>query len=312
MALFKNLSRLSLRASRNLAIGVGVALALYYPIGMVIVHTVHDGPEFEPKAFAVEGGSASVAMAAGLLDRELGTHWAPNDPFFFPGGALTRMPAFQRGLLSGVARFSISLADNITRTRGSSSADADIQKAVGLFNYPPTVWIYDSSVSWLPTASSESQYKSAIEALKRYNERLSAGKAVFEPRADNLMDTLDRMAADLGSSSGSIDQFVEARSIFALGDAARLYYENKGKMVAYFMLMHGLEKDFSGIIKEKKLEAAWAQTMHSLQEGMELSRMVVLNGRADGLIFPSHLAAQGFYLLRARTQLREITDILLK
>jgi hypothetical protein len=27
---------------------------------------------------------------------------------------------------------------------------------------------------------------------------------------------------------------------------------------------------------------------------------------------PSHLAAQGFYLLRARTQLREISNILLK
>jgi len=30
------------------------------------------------------------------------------------------------------------------------------------------------------------------------------------------------------------------------------------------------------------------------------------------LLVPNHLAAQGFYLLRARTQLREITAILLR
>jgi hypothetical protein len=29
-------------------------------------------------------------------------------------------------------------------------------------------------------------------------------------------------------------------------------------------------------------------------------------------MLPSHLAAQGFYLLRARTQLKEIVNILLK
>ena len=39
---------------------------------------------------------------------------------------------------------------------------------------------------------------------------------------------------------------------------------------------------------------------------------IVMNGAPDGLLFPSHLAAQGFYVLRARAQLREITNVLLK
>ena len=43
-----------------------------------------------------------------------------------------------------------------------------------------------------------------------------------------------------------------------------------------------------------------------------LQPLVVVNGRADSQFLPSHLAAQGFYLLRARTQLREIRDILLR
>ena len=43
-----------------------------------------------------------------------------------------------------------------------------------------------------------------------------------------------------------------------------------------------------------------------------LQPWVVINGNPDSLFLPSHLAAQGFYQLRARTQLREIRDILLK
>ncbi len=44
----------------------------------------------------------------------------------------------------------------------------------------------------------------------------------------------------------------------------------------------------------------------------QLDPWVVWNGYPDGFLIPNHLAAQGFYLLRARTQLREITAILLK
>ena len=33
---------------------------------------------------------------------------------------------------------------------------------------------------------------------------------------------------------------------------------------------------------------------------------------SDDLFTPSHLEVQGFYLLRARTQLKEVTNILLK
>ena len=52
--------------------------------------------------------------------------------------------------------------------------------------------------------------------------------------------------------------------------------------------------------------------LESLRHTAELSPMVVVNGKPDAQAMPSHLAAQGFYLLRARTKLREITNILLK
>ncbi len=50
----------------------------------------------------------------------------------------------------------------------------------------------------------------------------------------------------------------------------------------------------------------------SFRADAALDPWFVVNGAHDAQILPSHLAAQGFYLLRARTQLREVTNILLK
>jgi hypothetical protein len=297
---------------KRIAIALIAIFLLYYPVGMFIVHNVRDDAGFQAGEFEVEGGSHSVAIAAALVNREVRAHWVPSDPFFLPGAALTRMPAYQRGMVSAVARFTIALSDQIARTRGSSTVDVDLQKATGLFNYPPTVWFYDTSVSWLPTASSDSQYKAGVEALKRYNERLAKGNAMFERRADSLLDTLDRFAADLGSSSGSVADFVDNQSVFAVFRSGELYYETKGKMYAYYLLMRELRRDFEVVINERQLMTTWKQTEESLRVGAELSTPIVINAYPDSMIFPSHLAGQGFYLMRARTQLREITNVLLK
>jgi len=66
------------------------------------------------------------------------------------------------------------------------------------------------------------------------------------------------------------------------------------------------------VLGERELTNAWAKMLESLLHTAELSPMVVVNGSPDAQAMPSHLAAQGFYLLRARTKLREITNILLK
>ena len=48
----------------------------------------------------------------------------------------------------------------------------------------------------------------------------------------------------------------------------------------------------------------------TMTEAATLQPLVVLNGRPGSDVLPNHLATQGFYLLRARIQLREITATL--
>ncbi|MFZ5930071.1 MAG: DUF2333 family protein [Pseudomonadota bacterium] len=297
-------------------IGVLVGLLiLYYPVGMLWWHTINDDLSFDVSADSLQSGqSRAVAVAAALIDREVNqTGWVANNPFFTPSAMLDNMPAYQQGIISALARFSFELADQIGRTRGSSEIDPDLKNASGLLQYSGTVWVWDPSVSLAPTATSEEQYEKARKALENYNRRLADGKAVFERRGDNLLATMERIALDLGSSSAVLErQVAEHSSDFVDFQADDMFYNVKGQTYAYYVVLRALGGDFENVLRERELAGVYAQMLNSLHEAASLDPWVVTNGAPDGLLPNSHLAAQGFYLLRARTQLREISDILRK
>lgn len=308
-------ARVPLRVLRW-TIGVLVLLLiLYYPIGMLWWHTINDDLSFDVSADSLQPGqSRAVAVAAALVDREVNkTGWVANNPFFTPSAMLDNMPAYQQGIVSALARFSFELADQIGRTRGSSEIDADLKNASGLLQYSGTVWVWDPSVSLAPTATSEEQYEKARKALENYNRRLADGKAVFERRGDNLLATMERIALDLGSSSAVLErQVAEHASDFLDFQADDLFYNIKGQTYAYYVVLRALGGDFENVLRERELSGVYGQMLSSLREAAALDPWVVTNGAPDGLFPNSHLTAQGFYLLRARTQLREISDILRK
>jgi hypothetical protein len=288
-----------------------VAAVIYYLAGAIVMHGIDDDVTFQA-ANEPQGGSHAVAVTAALIDREVDSHfWVANDPFFFPSALLDNMPNFQQGIVYALSRFTIEMADQIGRTRGSSEVDPDLDKAAGLLKYPGNVWIFDLSTSFLPTTSSETQYRAASRSLKAYNERLAAGQSIFERRADNLLATLDRIASDLGSASATIDQHLgKPRPLLIDTKVDDIFYGIKGRLYGYTVLLRELGNDFAAVIKDKQIDSSWEQMMQSIRQAAILDPVMVMNGAPDGAYFPSHLAVQGFYLLRARTQLREITNIL--
>jgi len=291
---------------------LGVLALLYYPVGMAIVHTIDD--DIALNAEVTSGQSKTVAVAAALIERETDTHpWIANDPWFLPGAALDNMPNFQQGIVYALSRFAIEMSDQIGRTRGSSEVDADLDKAAGLLKYAGDVWVFDLSVSLAPTAPSDSQYRAARKRLLAYNERLGRGEATFDARADNLQTTLERIAADLGSGSAVIDTYILENSGTIIDlHADDIYYRNKGRLYAYYLLLDALKQDFSNVIADKDVTKAWDQMLASLKTAATAQPLIVINGDPDSFWRPSHLTAQGFYLLRARTQLKEVANILLK
>jgi hypothetical protein len=294
-------------------IGLLVFIIFYYPVGMVLTHKINDDPSFTASPVA-PGASQAVALAAALIDREVNHNaWPANDPFFLPGWALDNMPNFQIGIRDAVKRFSIELQDEIGRNRGTSAMDPDLQTAASAFNYSPNVWVWNPGTSLMPTATSEEQYRLGLKALLSYNSRLAAGKAAFERRADNLLSAMDKIGKDLGDHSQRISQQIDQNSgnwvDFYADD---IFYQNKGLLYADALLLRDLGVDFGDVLKEKGAQPIWDRMVASMLEGAELRPWIVINGRPDALMQPNHLAAQGFYLIRARAQLEELNDVLIK
>jgi hypothetical protein len=295
------------------AIVLLAVVILYYPVGMLAVHQINDDPAFGPGEVP-NGGSRSVAIAAALLDREVNqTAWPANDPWFFPGSMLDNMPNFQTGEIFALQKFAVELRDQIGRSRGTSGTDPDLQDAASALSNKADIWIFDLSRSWAPLTPSDNYYREAIKAFRAYNTRLSAGKATFEPRADSLIIALDRISKDLGDASAEIDLQIDQQSgSWVDWTADDKFYLIKGKTYAYGLLLRALGEDFADVLKDKAAQKAWTRMVNSLLEAASLHPWIVINGQPDALMQPNHLAVEGFYLLRARAQLDELSDILIK
>lgn len=297
---------------KKLVLAVFVLMLLYYPVGMFLTHKVDSNPDFGPQSMSQ--GSNAVAVSIALIDREVNQNsWVSNDPFFKPGYFLDNMSNYQTGIISAIARFSYELVDQLGRTRGSSAVDPELDGVSGLLQYPGTIWWWNPSTSLMPSPTSEQQYNKALEQLIIYNKRLSTGNAVFEKRADNLLATLDRISLDLGASSASIDSYIKSGfgCVLDLG-ADDLFFGVKGQVYAYKLILQGLRKDFEQIIATRDIANSWTEMEASFDSIIAMDPLIVSNCDVDGFAFQNHLAAEGFYLLRARTQLKEITNILLK
>jgi hypothetical protein len=251
-------------------------------------------------------------MATALIARETIEHaWQPDDPVFMPNGLLIHPAAFQRGIQGALARFSIELEDQIGRTRGSSAADPDLGRARGLLNFPPDIWFFDFGKSLLPTVTSEQNYRAGRQALLAYNQRLAAHGAVFDVRTDSLAATLDRIAIDLGSQSALIDQHLRQTGVWPIHfDADRLFYQVKGRLYTYHMLLRELRVDFEPLVQSNNLQGVWSQLMDTFAEAGVMRPIFVIDGPPRGTLFASHLAIQGFYLKRAVLQLKELDQVM--
>jgi hypothetical protein len=307
--------RLSRLPWRWIAIVVVAIVVIGLPAGMLWIHTIDNDPDFAlPEGSVPANGSRAIAMAGALITREVDVHrWVANDPWFLPGHWLDNMPNYQQGMVAAIARFTVEMRDQVGRERGTSQDDVDLREAAGRLQFPGDKWIIDLATSPWPQATSEEHYRTARRHLTNYNVRLGDGRATFERRSDNLLAMLDRLALDLGSSSAVLDQRINEQSGNPFDSRADdIFYSIKGQAYAYSMLLRELARDFGGLIRDRDIGPLWTNMLASLDHAAEMEPLVVLNGPPDGILFPSHLASQGFYILRARQQMREITNVLLK
>ncbi|MGF1562923.1 MAG: DUF2333 family protein [Geminicoccaceae bacterium] len=285
-------------------------LGAYYLGGQLIYENIDDQPDIEVTQ-PTDNGLRSVDMAAHLIDREIREHgWVANDPPFYPTALLDNMGAFQEGLIQALGRFSTELVDHVARSRGASRLDPDLERASGLLRFPGDVWLFKLDETWLPTVTSEEQFLEARDALTAFNQRLSQGQANFDPRADNLRVIVERIASDLSSQGSLIEGELRDAAFNPFDNGTDIaFYNTKGRLYAYYLMLRETQYDFQEVLEQRGLTFLWGRMLASLREAATLQPVFVSNGK-PGALLPSHLAEQGFYLLRAKTQMLDVATVL--
>lgn len=236
--------------------------------------------------------------------------------------------SFQTGALGAVRRVSIELTDTLGRIRGTSGADPALEAARGELQRDEQTWIFNPFDSKRPllATSAASSYANAIKQFEDYNDRLAACEALFDARADNLYQLLDRITKDLGSTVDRVarrsqgEVYDVATHTFVDGEgndrgwfdlrADNFFHEARGKMYAYHGLLQAARIDFAEVIEKRDLADVWDRMEAHVAEAANLSPWIVSNGREDGFLMPDHLSVMGENILRARANMTELRDIL--
>lgn len=307
-AVLRALPRPKIRWWWAIAPVLALAVVAYYAIGMMMLAVLDDNPDFGPGT-VIAGQSRATAMAARLIYREVDQNgWTANDPFFKPSWMLDNMPNYQQGIIAALSSFTSGLSELSARVQ--DAPDSDLERAAQQLTYPGTVWMFDPRNSWSPTASAEKQYRGAARALERFNQRLPETHAL--PRsADDLLVLLNRVADDLASGAMIIDQHLSENgsSLFDC-EADDIFFFSKGRLYTHALLLRELGWDYAAVISQYDLGDQWREMVEDLRDAATLDPPVIINGAPDSVILPSHLTAQGYYLLKARARVDELAQAL--
>ena len=232
-----------------------------------------------------------------------GVDW-DHTPFF------DNKASFQRGVNQVARRMAIELVDNLGRVRGTSSINNDLQEARGNIQFDEGTWYFGTSPFGFKTPT-PSFYRAAIRNWTKFNADLAACKAVFDPRADNLVQLLDRMASDLGSTSDILRRRSEEFNAGWFDTRAddRFWFAY-GQLYGQYAVLRAAHADFVDVIRDRNLTAIWSEMEKQLQAALKIQPAIISNGSEDGWIMPTHLATMGFYLLRVRSNMVELRSVL--
>jgi hypothetical protein len=284
--------------------------------------TSRTGEPGEPVAGNADtcGISSIVEISADLIDFNVNENqWVPATllsklgffgldwkytPFF------DNKAAFQLGINQVLRRTSLELVDRLGRVRGTSQVDQNLQDARTDLSYDEEAWYWGMS-PFGPQLPAWTKLRNARMNFLAFNERLGQCDTTFDARADNLLEFLDRVASDIGSTSDILRDRIEYSDAgWFDARADDRFWFSYGQLYAYYGILSGARADFAQVFADRGLARLWDRTVDQLRAALDIQPFIISNGGESAWIMPSHLATMGFYLLRVRSNLVEIRDVL--
>ena len=320
---------------------LGLFLVTYVIIFIVLGFIWSRSPgEFEPRASALALANSdqkklvpgyvttatAIRIAETLLDKPGG--YLTND-LTPPGVYLDNIPNWEFGVLTELRDLARSLRNEFSRSQTQSVEDKDLQVAEPKFNYDSDSWI-------LP--STESEYRTGIEALYRYLSRLADDKAFdgqFFSRADNLSAYLQvvekrlgslaqRLAAGVGQARFNTDLAGDpkARQSTPTPNESQfktpwlkiddVFFEARGYTWALVHTLKALEVDFGDVLANKNALVSVKQIIRELENTQSfIWSPMILNGTGFGPM-ANHSLIMASYISRANAAIIDLRNLLLQ
>lgn len=222
-------------------------------------------------------GVTFVETMIKLMDHELHGRtlgWRPND--ILMGRFTDDINNYQLGVLEAIRFTTLRLKDSLTRMGDADTYDPDLEQALNLF-------MNNSTRFWLPSA--ESSYDEAIDHLKRFLEKLKAGKRNFYYRKDNL--TL--LLATYRDLLGNVNRNLIAADVSWFKTDDYFYYA-KGVAHVYYEILRvvrvGYQNQLASTLNATDI---MNEILHELYRAERMDPWIVLDGSLDGF-FANHRA----------------------
>ena len=134
---------------------------------------------------------------------------------------------------------------------------------------------------------------------------------MFDARADNLLQFIDRVANDIGATSAILRERSENYNAGWFDPRAddRFWFAY-GQLYGYYGILRATQADFQDVLVQRGLTQLWSQLDDQFRSALRIQPLIISNGDEAGWIMPSHLATMGFYVLRVRSNLVEIRLVL--
>jgi hypothetical protein len=307
----------------------GAVLLVYLLMAAVLGFYWNSEPDVSPppSAQTVTGAATTKALlhlANTLMDKPGG--YLAND-VSLPGVWMDNIPNWEYGVLIQIRDLSRAMRKDFSRSQSQSTEDMDLAIAEPQFNFDSTSWI-------LP--SSEGEYRTGINSLTRYLDRLSdpqQSQAQFYARADNLTRWLGDVETRLGSLSQRLSASVGQKRLNTdlAGDASAtqsttaaneleiktpwsqiddVFYEARGASWALIQLLRAVEVDFQSVLEKKNALVSLRQIIRELESTQEtLWSPMVMNGSGFGLV-ANHSLVMASYIARANAAIIDLRGLL--
>ncbi len=264
--------------------------------------------------------SAMVQVSADLIERNVvNDTWVPSNPFHKMGFFFVvdwkdtpffdNKAAFQLGINQAVRRTAVEMVDRLGRVRGTSSINKNLQEARESANYREDAWVMTLTPPFFQP-STTARLKEARQEFLNFNKELEDCKADFDVRADNLLQFLDRVTADIGSTSEILQRRMEDAGFLGFDRRAddRFWFAY-GQLYGYHGILSAMQSDFREVFQQRNLNTLWTRVQAQLDDALTTRPPVVVNGSASSIV-KSHMESIGFDLLRVRSNLVEMRDVL--